>query len=145
MSKAKRIHPILIFTYLSIILLSSGCPGGGVNIVPPKFELETFSYDEVPLEIMSQVDGAGCVYTSQSSSDRILMINGVIKINGIYEILQSNNGTDFSKEKYENERWIIFTDVISNDSYTNESGTIKLRSKNVDGEFSVNILRSCGT
>jgi hypothetical protein len=76
------------------------------------------------------------------------MSNGLIKINGIYEVLQEKqiDSPDFSKQVYENSRWIIYIDMdTSNNENTQETGTLTLRSKVKDGVTTVKINRFCGT
>jgi hypothetical protein len=73
------------------------------------------------------------------------MTNGLVKINGIFEILNyKSSNENYTRDIYENERWIIYGDVIENTDGS-LTGTMKLRSKSKDGSTTVNIKKMCGS
>jgi hypothetical protein len=141
MRNAIRSLKILVTLYILCFSLSlTGCVSGDFS--SPSINPEVFIWDDIPTDIQNQFDGAGCAYAKANGSEKFLMINGLLKINGIYENLEDLSQGDYNHERYENARWIVFIDM--NES-GDETGTMKIRSKENDGEFITPILRSCGT
>jgi hypothetical protein len=133
----------LLASLTILFFLTQGCFG---SITPPinNFKLESFSYEEIPEYISDQISGAGCSFDLASNNGKTVMSNGLIKINGIYEILsdESSNGDFYNSNRYENERWIL---IVEMNEAGDETGILKLRSKNQDGEYQIKINRFCGT
>ena len=137
----KRILLIYIFILFSV----SGCFQDSNK---ETFVIDPFKSGDVPDDIQNQIAGAGCAYFQLNNEEFIYMSNGLVKINGIYEVLQEKqiDSPDFSKQVYENSRWIIYIDMnMSNNENTQETGTLTLRSKGKDGVTTVKINRFCGT
>ncbi len=138
------------FSYLllSVLLLSTtGCFGDIKKQIEEEeaFKLETFRWESIPQNIQDQVSGAGCTYYSNVNTEDIIMTNGLVKINGIFEILNyKSSNENYTRDIYENERWIIYGDVIENTDGS-LTGTMKLRSKSKDGSTTVNIKKMCGS
>jgi hypothetical protein len=106
------------------------------------FELDFFTDEDIPQEYSSQVDGAGCYCYKPGRQDLNLVYNGLVKINGIYEILRETEGWSENTFKYENSRWILQLKLDPNNP---EKGRVKLRSKSNDGEYSATVDVFCGT
>jgi len=135
----------VLLIYVFIVIGISGCFQDSNK---ETFVIDTFKWVEVPEDIQNQIVGAGCAYFQLNNEELIYMTDGLIKINGLYEVLQEKqiDSPDFSKQVYENSRWIIYIDMdTSNNENTQETGTLTLRSKGKDGETTVKINRYCGT
>jgi hypothetical protein len=135
----------ILLIYIFILLSVSGCFQDSNK---ETFVIDPFKSGDVPDDIQNQIAGAGCAYFQLNNEEFIYMSNGLIKINGIYEVLQEKqiDSPDFSKQVYENSRWIIYIDMdTSNNENTQETGTLTLRSKGKDGVTTVKINRFCGT
>jgi hypothetical protein len=135
----------ILLIYIFILLSVSGCFQDSNK---ETFVIDPFKSGDVPDDIQNQIAGAGCAYFQLNNEEFIYMSNGLIKINGIYEVLQEKqiDSPDFSKQVYENSRWIIYIDMdTSNNENTQETGTLTLRSKVKDGVTTVKINRFCGT
>lgn len=135
----------ILLVYVFIVIGVSGCFQDSNK---ETFVIDPFKWGEVPEDIQNQIAGAGCAYFQLNNEEFIYMSNGLIKINGLYEMLQEKqiDSPDFSKQVYENSRWIIYIDMdTSNNENTQETGTLTLRSKGKDGVSTVKINRFCGT
>lgn len=135
-------------TILICIFISVGLSSCFQDSNKETFVIDPFKWGDVPDDIQNQIAGAGCAYFQINNEEFIYMSNGLIKINGLYEMLQEKqiDSPDFSKQVYENSRWIIYIDMnTSNNENTQETGTLTLRSKGKDGVTTVKINRFCGT
>lgn len=135
-------------TILICIFISVGLSSCFQDSNKETFVIDPFKWGDVPDDIQNQIAGAGCTYFQLNNEEFIYMSNGLIKINGLYEMLQEKqiDSPDFSKQVYENSRWIIYIDMnTSNNENTQETGTLTLRSKGKDGVTTVKINRFCGT
>jgi hypothetical protein len=136
------------YLFLTILLLSStGCLGDIKNPIQEEdaFKLETFRWESIPQNIQDQVSGAGCTYFANNNNQDILLTNGLVKINGIFEIIEyKSSNDDYTNDIYENDRWIIYGKMVSNPDGT-LTGTLKLRSKSKDGSTVVSANKVCGS
>jgi len=136
------------YLLLCLLLLSTtGCFGDIKSVIPEEdaFKLETFRWESVPQNIQDQIIGAGCTYYQNSNNQDILLTNGLVKINGIFEIVDyKSSNDDYTKDVYENERWIIHADMTSHTDGT-LTGTLTLRSKSKDGSTTVKSNKICGS
>ena len=146
----KLISKNLLYSFLILFSLSFiSCDSGTrANTENDSFLLEKYKWDEVPVNIKNQLQGGGCVFYDENNESFIYMTDGLVKINGIYEILQDNTTTslDDPKQVFENNRWIITIEMEQNntDPYK-EPGILTIRSKERDGEETVKVQRYCGT
>jgi len=154
----KHIAKLLFYTLSLTLLFSiSGCENAkNENNVEIKeeiqeeetFGIEPYNWNDVPEEIRNQIMGAGCEYSPVNNENLYYMVNGCVKINGIYELLEEKNtySPDFSKQVFENSRWVLTIIVQPNQSNEiKEQGMLTLRSKMKNGSASVEVLRFCGT
>lgn len=106
------------------------------------FNIEIFYDKDVP-EYYKEALGGGCFYHSQGRSEENLMLDGLIKVNGLFEKLEY---TSWDEERntiiYENSKWIL---NIKTDSNNPNFATMQLRSKVTDGVFEKKAEGGCGT
>ncbi len=139
------------YLLLSVFLLSTtGCLGDIKSPIQEEdaFKLETFRWKTVPKNIQDQAMGSNCEFMPINNETELYMTGGLIKINGIYEILEEKNtdNLDFNKQIFENSRWIILVEMNPDKSNNNQdTGTLTLRSKEKDGATTVQVQRFCGT
>jgi|LakMenEpi03Aug12_release.lakeMendotaPanAssembly.Ray.scaffolds.fasta_scaffold911574_1 hypothetical protein len=104
-----------------------------------QFTLQPFNLSEVSDDMKdkawsAQIGAGGCVH-SKPKSDLIYMYGGLVKINGVFEILQEKSNGDFS-----NKKWLV---KINCNNYPN--CTIKLKNILNGGYSNVQVESSCGT
>jgi len=82
--------PIYYIVYCFFLLSIIGCNEEINKVIPEEepFNLETYNWKNVPDNIQNQVIGQGCQYTPINNDNINYMSNGLIKINGIYEVLE---------------------------------------------------------
>ena len=86
---------LLLFSLLSlsIALTSCGSNADSITNLPEKteadveFNLETFEFEDLSPEMQEQISEVGCDYSFKKDG-KPFMINGLVKINGIFERLQ---------------------------------------------------------
>jgi hypothetical protein len=112
------------------------------------FDIQPYEWESLPQDIQNQISGAGCNYATVNNENAFYMVNGCVKINGIYELLEEKEtySPDYSKQVYENSRWVITIIIAPNKSNDiTEKGTLTLRSKMKNGSTNVDVVRFCGT
>lgn len=120
-----------------------------VNYSPQEqeFEIGYINFDQLPQYLQNQIEGAGCGF-SLSPNGNDIMVNGLIRVNGLYELLEENSDAeDENKMIYENERWELR--FILNDKSRMEEGstfpaTMMLRNKKTNQIMSKKVYGACG-
>ena len=52
------------------------------------FDIQPYEWESLPQDIQNQISGAGCNYATVNNENAFYMVNGCVKINGIYELLE---------------------------------------------------------
>ena len=119
------------------------------NEIKPEQELDLgyIIYDQLPTTIQEQIEGAGCGFSFTPNGESF-MINGLIRINGLYELLEANNdaGSD-DLMIYENNRWEMrfYLDKNRNEEEGSLFGArMTLRNKKTGQKLSKKAFGSCG-
>jgi hypothetical protein len=131
-------------TFLLTVILGitlSGCDFASSNI-----ELGNINYDELSPEIQSQIDGAGCEFSTEKDSN-LVFINGLMRINGVLELMQyveSNNGNTIV---YVNRNWefqINFDEGSEETEGSISEGDATLKSRTSDDVKTFRAYGGCG-
>lgn len=148
----KLISKNLFYFFGFIILFSiTGCGSSETQTVTEEteaFTIEPYYWNSISEDIQLQIGGAGCEFHPMNDDTQVYMLNGYVKINGIFELLEEKqtNSADYSKQVYENNRWIITIEMYPNKTNDyKEPGSLTLRSKVKDGSTSIDVIRICGT
>lgn len=99
-----------------------------------EFNLAEIDYDHLSQNLQSQVEGAGCQFSLTKNGNPV-MLNGLIRVNGIYEFLESSESGSDQLMIYENEHWLLrikTTPSHSGEEGSIQRGTMTLRSKQSD-------------
>ena len=108
--------------------------------------ISTINYDNVGECLQNQIEGAGCgfAFTKEGES---FFINGLVRINGVYEMLEPIDNGSENLMIYENENWELrlYLKVDSEEGgSTFYSGKMTLRSKQTNQTKTTKIFGGCG-
>jgi hypothetical protein len=129
----------LLTIIIGIIL--SGCDFDTSNI-----ELGDINYEELSSETQSQIDGAGCEFSTERDGN-LVFINGLMRINGVLELMQyveTNNGNSIL---YVNKNWefqINFDESSEEDEGVISEGDATLKSRTSDDIKTFRAYGGCG-
>jgi hypothetical protein len=133
-----------MFYALMLLVGFSSCDSGtsmegnnqseGSNI-----HVQSIIYDDLSSEIQGQIEGAGCSFSLVEGGDAIL-INGLMRINGLNELLNS-------VELYINDNWefeLTLNGQSDLENFSVMAGTVKLRSRSTNETKTFQVFGSCG-
>jgi hypothetical protein len=108
-----------------LALMSCGSKGSGsgsssgsevqapsAQVSASSIELETYRFDDLSEEVQNQISGAGCGFGFTRGGGEFC-INGLIKVNGLYELLEEADSGDESQIKYRNKNWELKLKITS--------------------------------
>ena len=140
-----------IFYVLILLVGFSSCDSGtsmednnqseGSNI-----HVQSFIYDDLSPEIQSQIEGAGCSFSLVEDGDAIL-INGLMRINGLNELLNSVELSNPKTRLYINDNWEFELTLMEREDlegFSVMSGTVKLRSRATNETKTFQVFGGCG-
>ena len=109
-------------------------------------ELSEINYDELSEETQSQIEGAGCGFSDEKDGNPIL-VNGLMKINGVYELMQWVETGDSKTILYINKNWEFqLTVEQQQDDMTGSimEGTATLKSRTSEQQKTFKAYGGCG-
>ena len=126
---------------------------GGIQNLPvvhsfqpkPSFRIGLLDYNQLPRYLKNQIEGAGCEYTFTKDGNAF-MINGLMKINGVYEMLERTKEYD-KTIIYENDRWQLKLYLQSTSHFEGGSshrGTMWLKNKRTNQIKTSRMFGGCG-
>ena len=138
--------------YVLILLVGfSSCDSGtsmednnqseGSNI-----HVQSFIYDDLSSEIQSQIEGAGCSFSLFEGGEDI-WINGLMRINGLNELLNLVELNNPNTMLYMNDNWEFELTLNEQSDLENSSvmsGTVKLRSRSTNETKTFQAFGNCG-
>lgn len=115
-----------------------------------QISIETINYDNLPENYQEQIEGAGCDF-SQDKDGESVVINGLMKINGLYEFLEYVETHDSKEMLYINKNWELQIKIEYERSGEDEEGyssdyegTAILKSRNTSAKKSFKVYGACG-
>jgi len=109
-------------------------------------ELGHINYDELSEETQNQIEGAGCGFSTEKDGDPIL-VNGLMKINGVYELMQYVETSDSKTLLYVNKNWEFQLDIEQQEDDLSGSimeGTATLKSRTSNQSKTFRAYGGCG-
>lgn len=107
----------------------------------------SFKFDSLPEYFKEQVEGAGCDFSFVQNGDSF-MINGLMLINGVFEMLYpKNDEASTNNIMYENESWILIIEATSIDHQEGGAtyeGRMILKNKSTKEIITRSIFGACG-
>ena len=111
-----------------------------------KIDVGKFNFDDLPNEIQNQIGGAGCSFSFENEEEACF-INGLMKINGLYEMLSPVDIGDEKTMIYINKNWEFELNIEDNleEDYVSEIiGTVTLKSRSTDESKIFKVFGGCG-
>ena len=140
-----------MFYALMLLVGFSSCDSGtsmegnnqseGSNI-----HVQSIIYDYLSSEIQGQIEGAGCSFSLVEGGDAIL-INGLMRINGLNELLNSVELDNPKNRLYINDNWefeLTLNGQSDLENFSVMACTVKLRSRSTNETKTFQVFGSCG-
>lgn len=118
------------------------------NELSNSISIETINYDELPASIEEQIAFIGCNFSTTKNGD-LFYTNGLMKINGLYEMLQPVELDNRKKRLFINENWeleikISFLEVIDEAESEVFEGEATLKSRLTGATKTFQVFARCG-
>lgn len=110
--------------------------------------IETINYDDLPATIEEQISFIGCDFSMEKNGDSFY-VNGLMKINGLYEMLQPVDLDNRKKRLFINENWeleikISYTEVLGEGESEVFEGEGTLKSRSTGATKTFKVFGRCG-
>ena len=133
---------------------STNVKGNDTNVTEPtpkptqEISIETINFDDLPTNYQDQIEGAGCAFSLSPEGDAI-NLNGLMKINGLYELLNYTEINDRKTMLYINKNWefqinIEYEKTGEPGDGSELEGTATLKSRNTNDVKKFKVFGGCG-
>jgi len=140
-----------IYYVLMLLVGFSSCDFGpsiedNMQLDGSNINVESFVYDDLSSETQSQIEGAGCSFSLVEDGEDIF-INGLMRINGLNELLNSVELNNPNTMLYINDNWefeLTLNEESDLENFANMAGIVKLRSRSTNETKTFQVFGGCG-
>ena len=132
---------------ISLIIALFGILFTGCDIDLSNIELGEINYEELSEETQSEIIGGGCGFSTEKDGNPIF-VNGLMKINGVYELMNYVETNDSKTLLYVNKNWEFQLNVeeeIEQATGSIMEGSATLKSRTSDEEKTFQAFGGCGS
>ena len=140
--KNLKMKILLKFALISFLLTSCDLINDSSNL-----QLGEINYEELSEETQSQIVGPGCGFSTEKDGNPIF-VNGLMKINGVYELMNYVETNDSKTLLYVNKNWEFQLNVekeIEQATGSIMEGTATLKSRTSDEVKTFDAFGGCGS